>query len=224
MTKGTVCSRVPLGMVPIFRGRPAGRKADSISNQLGVWASWSDDFGSAGSVSGTNCDTYAAEYNMDDSGSDSPYGTAANSSDSYAIDAWEYSSDGEQASGGGTGETFHLNVSTETIYSFGAEGTDSFSAGHDQSTMSFDGEYIRTLWSVGSISVNAYTDGTVTVSDYQGEASESTSESITESGWITESGGSTALFSEAVATGFEDVFDCESYAGGSWESSVRLRQ
>jgi hypothetical protein len=45
---------------------------DSISNQLGVWASWSDDFGSAGSVSGTNCDTYAAEYNMDDSGSDSP--------------------------------------------------------------------------------------------------------------------------------------------------------
>jgi hypothetical protein len=87
--------------------------------------------------------------------------------------------------------------------------------------MSFDGEYLRTLSSVSSISVNTYTynDGEpVTVSDYQVEASESTSGSIIESGWITESGGSTALFSEAVASGFEDGLDSDAYAGGSWES------
>jgi hypothetical protein len=187
---------------------------DSISNETGLWGSWSDNTVAAESNTGTISDTYANEYSTEAVGVDSLSGSASDSSVSYTLTVSQYYGSVEGASASEVSDSHYgVQNGTEaggsnyrTTYSLNADGTQSFDwENNEQSTYTFD---------VHSLGTNSYEgSGYITHGDSSAQYQDSgtVSESATVSGWGSLSDGVTTANSLGLTTYSGNDFETNAY-------------
>ncbi len=195
---------------------------DSVSNQNATWASWTSTW--EPSLVGTSSDVASDGYSLEDVGQDSQSDFTIGYSQSYTVGDWDYYSSSYNEGGtisvngylSDSGPFESIETSTSS-YSLGASGTDTLSPGGTDSSMSYQTISSATYsdsesWSVPT---DAYTifGEPVAAADVQNIYAANGLTQSGGSGWVTESGGHTTLYSVAASSGFDSYTDHQNYAG-----------
>ena len=125
---------------------------DSIANATEEWGTVTGTIedGGSGPYAGSNYYNFDYAYSMVDSGNDTISGTTTDSSNTYPLNEWSYTSATTGGAESPPGEVLAATWSVENSKSLAAEGTNSIGPGTDnQSTMSFDYEGLATETSEG---------------------------------------------------------------------------